>query len=107
MLPPEQTVNLTVRAISTGDGPMPHNKHPEQDPVEGSRKTVQRALNQSEKSTNHGEGGTSSPEADARGQFAKSKAGANNDGVSSADPRVLSGKENGDATFPLKQDKWE
>ena len=84
---------------------MPNNKHPEQGPAKGSRKTVQRALDQSEKSTNHGEGGPSGPEADARGQFARSKAGAKNDGVSSADPRVLSGKENGDATFPLKQHK--
>ncbi|WP_181180153.1 hypothetical protein [Mesorhizobium sp. B2-1-3A] len=45
------------------------------------------------------------PEPDASGQYAKSEADASNDGVSSADPRVLSGKKSGDATFPLKQDK--
>ena len=45
------------------------------------------------------------PEADAKGQYAKSRADGTNDGVSSADPRVISGKKSGDATFPLKQDK--
>ena len=40
-----------------------------------------------------------SPEDDARGQFVRSRAGAKNDGMSSADPEVLSGKDNGDATF--------
>ncbi|MGB3900986.1 MAG: hypothetical protein WA973_20780 [Mesorhizobium sp.] len=45
------------------------------------------------------------PEADAKGQFAKSKADGTNDGVSSADPKAITGKKSGDATFPLKQDK--
>lgn len=45
------------------------------------------------------------PEARAKGQFAKSKADSTNDGVSSADPEVITGKKDGDATFPLKQDK--
>lgn len=45
------------------------------------------------------------PENDAKGQFAKSKADGSNDGVSSADPKVITGKKGGDATFPLKQDK--
>ncbi|MBZ9657308.1 hypothetical protein [Phyllobacterium lublinensis] len=39
------------------------------------------------------------PESDARGQFAKTQNGGKNDGVSSANPRVLSGKKDGDATF--------
>jgi hypothetical protein len=43
------------------------------------------------------------PESDARGQSEKHHAGGLNDGVSSADPRVLSGKDDGDATFPLKR----
>lgn len=47
----------------------------------------------------------SGPEADAKGQSEKNHKGGSNDGVSSADPRVISGKEDGDATFPLKQDK--
>ena len=40
-----------------------------------------------------------SPESDAKGQFAKTRHGGDNDGVSSANPRVLSGKKDGDATF--------
>ena len=42
------------------------------------------------------------PEADAQGQSEKRHAGGDNDGVSSANPRVLSGDEEGDATFPYK-----
>jgi len=48
---------------------------------------------------------SSKPEADAKGQFAKKNKGGMNDGVASADPKVLSGKKDGDATFPLKQGK--
>ncbi|RLP22132.1 hypothetical protein [Mesorhizobium sp. YM1C-6-2] len=47
-----------------------------------------------------GKGGK--PEADAQGQSEKRHAGGSNDGVSSANPRVLSGSEEGDATFPYK-----
>lgn len=39
------------------------------------------------------------PKKDAKGAFARTRHGAGNDGVSSANPRVLSGKEDGDATF--------
>ena len=39
-----------------------------------------------------------SPESDAKGHFAKTQHGGDNDGVSSANPRVLSGKKDGDAT---------
>lgn len=45
------------------------------------------------------------PEADAKGQSENNHKGGSNDGVSSADPRVISRKHDGDATFPLKQDK--
>ena len=45
----------------------------------------------------------SGPEADARGQSEGNHKGGTNDGVSSADPRVLSRKKSGDATF-LDQD---
>ena len=45
------------------------------------------------------------PEADAKGQFEGKHEGGGNDGVASADPRAISGKKSGDATFPLKQDK--
>lgn len=46
-----------------------------------------------------------SPEADARGQSEKNHEGGKNDGVSSANPRIFSGKGDGDATFPLKRKK--
>lgn len=36
-------------------------------------------------------------EGDAKGQFVRSRHGANNDGVASAEPRVITGDE--DATF--------
>jgi hypothetical protein len=45
------------------------------------------------------------PEADAKGQSETKHKGGSNDGTSSADPRVVSGREDGDATFPLEQDK--
>ena len=45
------------------------------------------------------------PEADAKGQSEGQHEGGRNDGVASADPRAISGKKSGDATFPLKQDK--
>jgi hypothetical protein len=83
---------------------MANGNHPEQDPVEGSRETVDRALQRSEKGTNHSEGGKSSDwKGDAKGQGVRTNHGASNDGVSSADPRVISGKKDGDATWPLKQ----
>lgn len=41
----------------------------------------------------------SDPKKDAEGQFAKTRHGAKNDGISSANPRIMSGKEDGDATF--------
>jgi hypothetical protein len=47
------------------------------------------------------------PEAQARAvkaQFARTRHGAGNNGVASADPQVISGKENGDATFPIEKD---
>ena len=43
------------------------------------------------------------PEGDARGQSEKNHKGGTNDGVSSANPRVLSGNDDGDATFPLRR----
>jgi len=85
---------------------MGNDNHPEQDPVEGSRETIDRALQQAEKGTNHGEGGKSGGlKGDAKGQGVRTKHGATNDGVSSADPRVISGNEDGDATWPLDQSK--
>lgn len=45
------------------------------------------------------------PKDDARGQSESNHAGGTNDGMVSADPRVLSGKTDGDATFPIKREK--
>lgn len=44
-------------------------------------------------------------ESDARGQSESRHAGGSNDGMVSADPRPLSKKRSGDATFPLDQSK--
>jgi hypothetical protein len=44
----------------------------------------------------------SKPENDAKGQLARPKRRSDNDGVASANPRVISGKEDGDATFTEK-----
>jgi len=41
----------------------------------------------------------SSPQADAKGQYAHTRHGSTNNGMASANPRVLSGKSDGDATF--------
>jgi len=38
-------------------------------------------------------------ESDAKGQFAKTQHGGDNNGISSANPCVRSGKKDGDATF--------
>lgn len=43
------------------------------------------------------------PEADAKGQSEGSHSGGSNDGVTSANPRLVSGEKSGDATFPLKK----
>ncbi|MER9079944.1 hypothetical protein [Mesorhizobium sp. M0895] len=45
------------------------------------------------------------PESDAKGQSEKHHKGGTNDGVSSANPRVISGNDDGDATFPHKREK--
>lgn len=42
---------------------------------------------------------------DAKGAYAKPLHGNHNDGVASADPRVLSGKPSGDATFDTEGDE--
>lgn len=42
-------------------------------------------------------------EDDAEGQYAPIQSGRDNDGTASANPRVLSGKNDGDATFPVKK----
>jgi hypothetical protein len=64
-------------------------------PAEGSRSVVDRELKRS--SDKRG------PEADARGQSEKNHEGGSNDGVSSANPRVISGNDDGDATFPYRR----
>jgi hypothetical protein len=84
---------------------MASNDRAKQDRPDDPRKEVERALQQHEKGTNHGEGDKSaSPKNDAAGQMVRTKHGASNNGMSSVEPRVISGDEDGDATWPLKQD---
>ena len=45
----------------------------------------------------------SDPEKDAEGQSERNHQGGSNSGVASANPRVLSGQKDGDATFPMKK----
>ncbi len=51
------------------------------------------------------DGDRGNPEADAQGQSEKNHAGGSNDGVSSANPRVLSHDDDGDATFSHTADR--
>lgn len=45
----------------------------------------------------------SSPQRDAEGQSEKHHEGGSNEGASSASPRVISGTDDGDATFPFEK----
>jgi hypothetical protein len=67
------------------------------DLAEGSRSVVDRELKRSSDKPG--------PEADAKGQSEKNHKGGTSDGVSSANPRVISGNDDGDATFPYKRKK--
>jgi hypothetical protein len=69
-----------------GEPPGPGAK----DPAEGSREVVDSNLSRTER--------------DAQPQFARTRFGSRNSGVVSAEPRVISEDESGDATFPLNQD---
>jgi hypothetical protein len=69
----------------------------DKEPAEGSRSVVDRELRRS--SAKPG------PEADTKGQSEKNHKGGTSDGVSSANPRVVSGNDDGDATFPYKRKK--
>ncbi len=69
----------------------------DKDPAEGSRSEVTREVKRS--SAKPG------PEADAKGQSETNHKGGTSDGVSSANPRVISGNDDGDATFPYKRKK--
>ena len=69
----------------------------DKDPAEGSRSVVDIELKRSS--------GKPGPEADAKGQSEKNHKGGASDGVSSANPRVISGNDDGDATFPYKRKK--
>ncbi|RWK56414.1 hypothetical protein [Mesorhizobium sp.] len=69
----------------------------DKEPAEGSRSVVDRELRRS--SAKPG------PEADTKDQSEKNHKGGTSDGVSSANPRVVSGNDDGDATFPYKRKK--
>ena len=53
------------------------------------------------------DGDRGNPETDAQGQSEKKHAGGSNNGVSSANPRVLSNDADGGATFPHTADRGE
>ncbi|MBZ9870220.1 hypothetical protein LB542_04990 [Mesorhizobium sp. BR1-1-9] len=67
----------------------------DEDPAEGSRSVVDHDLKKSPAKPG--------PEADAKGQSEKNHKGGQSDGVSSANPRVISGEEDGDATFHMSE----
>ena len=76
---------------------MSKNHRLDNDPAEGSRSALDRELKRSS--------GKAGPEADAKGQSEKNHKGGTSDGVSSANPRVISGNDDGDATFPYERKK--
>ena len=83
---------------------MADTNRPQEDPVEGLRKTIERELDRTDQQQDKGHAGKKSGvEDDAKGQYKKTGHGRTNDGVASAEPRVFSGKDDGDATWPLKQ----
>ena len=51
------------------------------------------------------EAGRAPAEADARPQFAKKRHGGDNDGTASAEPRVSTGRTDGDSTFSNDPDE--
>ena len=68
----------------------PHGSGLSQSPAETNDKT--RQSDQADSMSN-------SPEGDAKGQYANTQHGGDNNGVASAEPVVISGKKSGDATF--------
>lgn len=73
---------------------MAEDKRLNQEPAEGSREVIERELARSKESD--------VVKSDAAGQLAQTQHGSGNDGLVSADPRVLSEKD-GDATFPVRK----
>jgi hypothetical protein len=64
---------------------------------------TERTFEQSEtEKSNLQDGKRNNIAADASGKSEKRHAGGSNDGMSSANPRVISGDEDGNATFPIK-----
>jgi hypothetical protein len=80
-----------------GERAMSKTPRVDRDPAEGSRSVVDRELKRSS--------GKPRPGADAKGQSEKNHKGGTSDGVSSANPRVISGNDDGDATFPYERKK--
>jgi hypothetical protein len=88
---------MTSWRFLNGERAMPKKNRLDKDPAEDSRSVVDRELKRS--SAKPG------PEADAKGQSEKNHKGGTSDGVSSANPRVISGNDDGDATFPYQRKK--
>jgi hypothetical protein len=88
-------------------GPDPHDAF-SQEAAENKKPTLGIGLTEKvqERSETHKsdlkDSGAAGYEADAAGQFEKVDAGPSNNGMSSANPRVLSGDDAGDATFPVR-----
>jgi hypothetical protein len=96
-----------ARELKSQDAPDPHDAFSQK---AAENKKPRLGMGLSEESSEHSEndksdltdrkGGTPTP--DAQGQSEKRHTGGKNGGVSSANPRVLSGNDDGDATFPFK-----
>lgn len=99
-----------ARAPKPLKGPNPHDAF-SQDAAENKKPPLGIGLAEKveERSETHKSDLTDSsagvPEADAAGQFERSRADRSNNGISSANPRVLSGDDDGDATFPVKHEE--
>lgn len=106
-MPDKTSYEHGARELKPLTGPDPHDDF-SQEAAENKKPPLGMGLteklderSEADKSDLHDSKGAG-PEADAKGQSEKHHAGGSNDGVSSANPRVLSGNEDGDATFPIK-----
>jgi len=107
-MPDKTAYELGARKLTPLTGPDPHDDF-SQKAAENKKPPL--GIGLTEKSSERSESDKSdlqqapdgTPEADAQGQSEQRHAGGSNDGVSSANPRVLSGNESGDATFKSKR----
>jgi len=106
-MPDKTAYELGARKLTPLTGPDPHDDFSQK---AAENKKPPRGIGLTEKSLEHSESDKSdlqqatdgTPESDAQGQSEQRHAGGGNDGVSSANPRVISGNDSGDPTFPFK-----